>query len=320
MTLADAYADTANRMIGTLQRMSVSARGRYDTYVLSPAHLVMTGRRGASTLLGEKTLLPLCRHPNVDNEVLVFPEVNEDGRYDLTFDVFARLFDDDRIAVRLARFTDTQKHEFIRQCRAKTDGAIDVHAVVEDVLDWRYPTYVLDTASVGALNGGTFEQVRQRLHKVDESVVEFRSINMDRDADEIIAFIQQWAAARVDDDEAQHHLIGPTLAAIELMSTDPNGINGLSLYIHGALAAYAIWELPLVEGLPANILVNCAAHKPGIGEWLFVGVCRSLAEQHITGLNVGGSESHGLDRYKRKFGNPTPIPLNSLLITNRSIN
>lgn len=137
---------------------------REDSFVNSVVYYALTGRRGAWICEDQQAKTILCQHPNIDNRLLIFPEIGK-GDGSLTADIIRNL-DLSRQSVQLARFS---AHEI----KAVQDHLIDIpsiklHQTTEELLDWKYPIHVLDTALVSHLEGASFRNVRQKLRKIDE--------------------------------------------------------------------------------------------------------------------------------------------------------
>lgn len=83
------------------------------------------------------------------------------------------------------------------------------------------------------------------------------------------------------------------------MKDDRLCLHGQIIYYNGIPSAYCIWE---ERGTVANAFAMSADREiAGLAEYNIVEACRLLREKGIQKLNIGGSETEGLNRYKKKF-------------------
>lgn len=131
-----------------------------DSYSLSPAYYAMTGRKGAWLYEKDDTAVVVCQHPNVNNKVLVFPEIGKGG-------VLKYLIEEISVptnGVQLARVPSENVQKLMEELASTTDIAT-FKAVEEKVLDWQYPSQILSTKEVGEMKGGAFGRARGRRNK-----------------------------------------------------------------------------------------------------------------------------------------------------------
>jgi hypothetical protein len=124
-----------------------------------------------------------------------------------------------------------------------------------------------------------------------------------------------WATRRDHPDCVLDHLIEPSLAALDdsrwsgdlLIDATRQG---------GRLIAFSVIELPLKSSMPAMGIAF--GHRPdvrGISKWQMAAACERLASRGIGALAIGGSESAGLDFFKRRFVPFKSVVLHSLQAT-----
>ena len=140
----------------------------YESYCVSPGYYELTGRNGCWMIEDDNGIVVTCVHPNRPGTMLLFPEISNDPKYTLTFQ-FLSTFLNRGVSLRLARYSKQQRQALFSQLCFRRNLKLGV--VTEDVLDWRYPVRILGTTEVLARRGGSFEQIRQRLRKLDVSTL-----------------------------------------------------------------------------------------------------------------------------------------------------
>ena len=120
-----------------------------DSYAVSPAYYAFTGRRGLWLYHYDGTYLPMCWHPNVDGQILVFPP-----RGKKNYAAITALLDEapaPPLGFLLARFKPQEISQlktfyaFVRR--------VSFEPVEEEVLDWRYPARILSTLNTAQMMG-----------------------------------------------------------------------------------------------------------------------------------------------------------------------
>ena len=111
----------------------------------------------------------------------------------------------------------------------------------------------------------------------------------------------------------KNNVIKPVLYILNLTRNHPEKYDGFSMVIDGKIEALSIWERPISRDLPANSYISITSHNiPGLSEWANVLMCEILSEKNIQEVNLGGSETRNLDRFKRKFSPVKSIMLSTL--------
>ncbi len=275
----------------TLQRL-LQQHPSSDPYQRSAAYLAMTGRDGLWWARHGDSAVIFCRHPNARNEILVFPPIGSEGQALLAkvIDSVSRTGEN----VRLARF-DAER----------TSAPRDSIEVDEALLDWRYPVHILDTQKVSELKGGDLQVARTRMNGLRTIGITVRDIDPARDAAAIETVLGRWAH---EDSYAEPYrrlfaLYRNTSLAGRLISVD------------GEPSGLSIWEETDRERGMANALAHLAVHEvKGLSHFVMVDMCRTLAERGFSKVCIGGSETEGLDRFKRKFAPVSSVRLNSYVV------
>lgn len=281
-------------------RQDSAVRG--DTYLNAPLYYLLTGRKGAWIHEGYDAVLVVCKHPNVADRLLVFPEIGAPDRKDrglLTASVLSQMTPPAG-GVQLARFT-TEEFEYLRQALGqRNDHNLDrIEPIAEGVLDWRYPVHVLDTQRVSALSGGTFAKIRNKCHQV-EGKVEAIGLDDPRALRAMKAAVKYWEGSMLTRDGAEDTDTSYYETMFGMIEKWPDLFGG-HVYLQGKRpVGFTVYDKAF-NGT-ANLLANlCDASITGMADYQVVHTCRALAAQGVTGLNFGGSETESLDAFKRKF-------------------
>lgn len=293
---------TAEKIYRKISTLKISRLEEYDSYCISPGYYGFTGRNGIWIAESDSSLLVFCKHPNTPDRLLIFPEICSYDSFLLTLNFLERL-NSKEIDIQLARFSQKQKELLLEQLKVSSnDRKLTLQSMQEEVLDWKYPTYILNTESVLLRKGSGFEQLRQRLRKLEKSSITTAPLDPDRHRKEILKHVNRWANHSSYDCYSLDDLMSPAMRLLDLFESKPSQFSGQVLYINNTLQSYCIWEYPLINGLPANELAIASSKEiQGLSEWQMVLMCEQMYKEGILRVNVGGSETHGLDRFKRKF-------------------
>jgi hypothetical protein len=273
--------------------------GEYESYSLSPGYYELTGRNGGWMFSDGHAAVVVCRHPNRPQTILVYPEISDSPDYRLTLDIVSALLEAN-LHVNLVRYGEPQRLNLLKCMEGEPHLRFNV--VLEDVLDWRYPVHVLGTAEVVERVGGGFQQIRQRLRKLDPATFSVVPLSPDIARLEVLNHVYRWATNFGVGDFCMQDLVAPATKMLEMFCARPEHFSGQVIMIRGEIESCCIWENPIRAGQPANQLVVCSSNSiKGLSEWQVVKMCEKLHQDGITSVNLGGSETHGLDRFKRKF-------------------
>lgn len=301
--------------LDTLKKhITVPGYSRDDSFVDSIAYYALTGRRGAWVCEDKKTKAVLCQHPNIDNRLLIFPEIgNGDGS--LIADII-RSLDLSKQSVQLARFNEIEIQAVQNHLIDKP--SITIHQTVEKNLDWQYPIHILDTKSVAHLNGPDFRNVRQKLRKIDEGDIQMIGLS-DPDALKYLkACTKYWEGNQI----LYNDLYQPEDAEFyqtlfNYVQSHPTMFDGFILKYGNRISGFSIWDQTTTN--TANLIANLVdINTGGLSEYQLVITCRLLNEKGISLLNRGGSEKKGLDNFKQKFSPVKSITLYSALVEKTS--
>lgn len=265
-----------------------------DPYAVSPAYLLYTGRHGLWVMQSGESLLFIARHPNIEGEYLAFPPLGAEGLSLLRF--AGREFP----ALKLARFPSTPF------------GVLGFGQIEETILDWKHPIHTLCPNRVTDLKGPTFRTVRSKINHARRQGCRARPLRI-KDEQHALALALPWS-----DRQAQAlsraKLIEPHSAAFKLLA-DPNlDLDGLAFECGDRFVGYRIWERPRGPHRAASSIaaLTCRNHR-GLSEFAMHTMAKHVAQQDGQELCVGGSETAGLDAFKRKFNPIRSVSLSSLV-------
>ena len=254
--------------------------GSKDYYQTSIGYYAITGRNGLWKAQRDNSVVLFCRHPNNPRVILVFPPVGKKGN-EILYTVVQTLFKmGDEI--QFARFENNVPSKYFPSQFLEKE---------EETLDWTYPVQTVDTSKVADLSGGGFQQVRQKINRLDLPAITAQSIEPRVHVDDVRAVLQKWSTS-------EKHGIYFSL----LKWFDHLPLQGRLIYYNLVPVAFTIWEETSQRDKVANGFANIGLYDvPGISSYAIYDMCRTLNERGFEKVCLGGSETAGLDRFKRLF-------------------
>jgi hypothetical protein len=279
-----------------------------DSYAISPIYYTMTGRKGLWIYEDCHAYIPLCWHPNIEDQILIFmPQGNNKENLSILKKIVSEI-PTPPMGIKLARV----KRDF----KCITDQTITFTPVEESVLDWRYPVRILSTESVGKMQG--FHCSRKMRNKIkiaqlNEIIIEPLSI---KHTNPILTFVNLWARDRAEDEKEFENLTAPYLEFLTFLNEPDFNLDGLVFFINNCIQAVVVWEWPSPQSIMANIWISLSNKAfTGIAEFAMQKTAIALDAKGIPYLNFGGSETKGLDDYKKKYEPVYNIELQSIEVT-----
>lgn len=278
-----------------------SVLGRFkvdDSYLACPAYHAYTGRHGLWGYSRGKAFLLFARHPNDDKKIIIYPQFGS-----LYPNLALELLD----MVNLPGFEfifaryPVEYADFMAASMNKSSGERQFKAEIEQILDWTYPVYTLSTAAVLEKKGQKFRSFRYDLYQVDPDEIRIEKIDPHADMDDILAVIEFWSSGRDDAED----IISGYAFLLNLMKNPIFNLSGLKLYKDERLIAFEVWSLLGTDKTVANNLagmnVNTDENLKGFSSFQYYTVCKTLYEQGVERVCIGGSETVGLDQFKKKM-------------------
>lgn len=285
-----------------------------DPYVLCPAYHAFTGRHGLWGYAKGKSFLLFARHPNKPKTILFYPQFGN-AFPNLALELLKNLklpgFD-----FMFARYP-TEYADFMAASMNKANTPFNFEAIREAVLDWTYPVHTLSTRSVVEATGKNFKSFRYDLHRVNQKEITTSPIHTEEDIKELASVIDVWTSAKLDLDDPQDTLYSYQYL-LKLIQQDCLNLSGLKFYKNNQLVAFEVWSLPENNNKTANNLaglnINAIEDLQGFSSYQYYTVCKTLLEQGVDYLCIGGSETAGLDHFKRKMSPVNSLPLQSIAV------
>jgi len=275
-----------------------------DSYLVSPVYYLMSGRNGGEIIRHGMSHIIAIQHPNKKNSVLLFPKVSP-----------INIGNDLSEEIEVASFIK-QNNPYIETRIGRIPEALSIKhkdkMVVEELLDWKYPVQILGTKDMVELKGGRFQQIRQRINNLSCCFCESSPIKSYKDFDDIKKLSIDWTKGFRYSMYSSLDLISPILKLLELMTNPKLNLHGQIIKYKELPTAFCIWE---TRGTIANAFAMVATRSiKGLAEYNIVEMCRRLNDFGISKVNLGGSESEGLNRFKKKFSPVKSIELKTCIV------
>ena len=277
-----------------------------DPYCGSAAYYGLTGRHGLWLAMKDDAFMPICRHPNQPEKLLLFPPTGEAWR-SLMHHVLRHLPPMPE-GIQFARFPP----ELIRP--AESLGGVSgpgwqPQSALEDALDWRFPVHVLDTVAVAAHEGQRFRDFRHNLHRARTHTITSEPLIPAHHRKDVASIAAAWAKNKGDcpqTDTAESYR-----RMLDLFVHLP--MRGRLYRVDGAPAAFSIWEeTDKARGIANTFADLTTGNIRGLSEFVMHDMARRLADRGFSRVCIGGSETPGLDAYKRKLNPVESVAVRSL--------
>ena len=278
--------------------LSGDENARDDSYVNSPLYYMLTGRKGAQLYRNDDSALVTCAHPHTDHRLLVFPEIGH-GDYSLTAAVL-NMITPPANGVQLARYHEDDLKKLKKHIDGPANSNVSAITVTEEnVLDWRYPVRVLDTALVAALEGHDFQSIRSKFKQAASHITHV-PLNRGTALRLMKACLKYWEGSMIYNSKDSENMSEFYVELFKVMEDYPEMLQGL-LFMEGKKPlGFSIWDQPTDH--TSNLLANLSdGSVTGLADYQTITVCRTLRDQGIQYLNRGGSETQNLDAFKAKF-------------------
>jgi hypothetical protein len=275
---------------------------KLDSYSLSPAYYAMTGRKGAWVYEKNDTAIVICDHPNADGKALIFPEIGKGG---VMQDLIAEMPTPPN-GFQLARVPSVD----IRNVQEKLYSQYPMMKFVEVpeyAQDWLFPVQILDAKDVVSMKGKGYQNIRTSKNKVikNNRIIlkpfnrEFTIIKLN----DINDLIRRWSRHFDGTSAELESWLNPLYAIIDMIKSEEYDLSGNAIYCNGKLQAITVYEKPILNNSTANLIMSFCNSQDvsGVSDFAWVSVCSELIAEGVQKMNVGGSESYGINWYKCKF-------------------
>ena len=187
--------------------------------------------------------------------------------------------------------------------------------VEEQVLDWRYPVRVLSTKNMVEMHGHDYMLIRNRVKQTKKYPLEVAPLSLAH-IPEIENLSYRWANKQAEKPEELIDLVNPYRETLRLLKHKTLKLDGLVFIVEGQIQATTMWDVSNPYSKTANLFMNlCNINYRGLSEFSIKATAEKLLAKGVNLLNLGGSETSGLDHYKNKFVPQFSVELYSLKAT-----
>ncbi len=260
-----------------------------DYFCNSPVYMIITGRRGMWVYAKNEIAVIFCLHPNKKDTILVFPAYTQQDNPD--YSELLAILNKSGLRIEMSRFQDIPSQN--QQYRK----------IPEHVLDWKYPSHTIDCHKVLAKEGKDFGVIRQTVNKFAKQNVTTRRIDFDAHKNIILSIANVWTQDSPEYFENYDLASKYFKGLCKLGANKHSHIDGILLYMEGKPVGFSIWDKPYNNSKIACHFASQLNTKniTNLSTLLIYKSCEELVKHNIDYLCLGGSETDGLDRYKRKF-------------------
>ena len=284
-----------------------------DPYYLSPTYYAVTGRRSLWRYNGQNAGFFFCLHPNQENTLLIFPPDGKRTRE--TLRSFINKIKDTGMLVQLARVNESNS-KFATTFGTEANP-FHLVKVPENTLDWAYPVRTASITGMLEREGPAYRKLRQAVNRYEgdgehADKVEVRSVDFKKSFDVnkmgALAHLWEMVTEHYDDYSIPSDYFN---YMITLASEGMLDLNGAIANVNGKDVAFSIWERPIYDGGTANLFASQLCVTNGdtspatqhVLKYLITESGKIAAEQDgAQSMCLGGSETEGMDRFKRLFG------------------
>ena len=283
-----------------------------DSYNISPVYMAYTGRHGLWHYGDRNSFLLLAQHPNHAKRILIFPPYGPLGK-EILFS-FLEECAPEGYEYSIARLLPPAADTLCAELNTVLPSHLHAEEVQEDMLDWLYPAHMLDNEATTKLEGRRYEVIRNRLNQIKPEELRIEPLN----------FLKHWPLlgdlvldrwqSMIDSGKlTEEDVLSPYRKLAELASNPQNQVLSEVFFFRESVAAVNFYELPNSSGTPANVFGPvCNTTIKGLSETVIVRMCSDLASRGIQYVNLGGSETSGLNQYKLKYRPAANIELKTI--------
>lgn len=312
----NALEDTAKVGISDLTslKLAFALAASDDPYAHSPTYYAITGRRGLwlnkqGNESGEVTTFFFCLHPNLKDTVVIFPPFG-----DRPVDALVQFLHEVRdtgMSFRLGRVPRDWPLEESINARFPD---LKATRTMETVLDWTYPVHTIGCADLVNREGKDYARIRQTMNKFMRSSAMTRELDFTRDVDALQALAQEWEAKTNHYDT--YDLRTNYFNYLAQLAVDQRSLRlrGLIISVDGKDKGFSIWEPESNGGKTANLFASQVSDfgMTNLATYLTVASAEKMIEDGAEYMCLGGSETAGMDRYKRGFIPAQSTPLDTI--------
>jgi len=306
-------SDTPNEINDFRKLRDILSQSRSeDVYCHSASYFAFTGRGTVWTIKHGDNYLVLVRHPNAIGILLVFfPFISD--LVDLTEQVQAlcncKSFLNRFQEVLLARIPESIATEIAKKEVGHNSIDYKLKIIDEVNLDWAYPSYDVCLKRLVGPGESNLKTYRKKVRKFCDQgveIVEPKAFDQQEWRNAVNHVNTSWIQTKLRSNNSPQNL-GVSLADLKdpyraLAELDLTlEIDGLILKRKGAYVAFSLWERPRNGGIVPCIAALPCSHERGLSEYLYYCIAHQLLNEGYDSMCIGGSETLGLDQFKRKL-------------------
>jgi len=217
------------------------------------------------------------------------------------------------VRVRLAKFTE-EDFQLLEDGIATVGygGFMKVERVVEEVMDWQYPSQILNTGVVSSLAGSCFGPLRHKIKRY-ETVLTITSIHDKSSLRAWPQVVRIWGEQMHERGKSDRVAFSYYDALLQLVGDESMELDGLLFWLGDSPVGLSVWHIG-PDGVANQLALLCDTNRIYLSQAKVVWTSRYLHARQIDFLNLGGSETESLDRFKRQFMPTSSIQSQSALL------
>jgi hypothetical protein len=282
-----------------------------DAYMVCPAYHAFTGRHGLWAYTKNGSIVLFACNPDVPEQIMFYPQIGAPFP-SLAFDLMHGL----PVPPKGYQFSrmDSEQARFLAASMNKESARFFCEVATEKRLDWAFPSHTISVERVLNPAGRKFKSFRQHLAAVDKEAFRVEALDPSADASELMNVIIKWAQKKIEIcDPAE--LIETYASFVKCMQCQPLSIKGIKIYHCEQLMAFEAWAVLPGSRKVANSLAGFNKSKMrGFSEFQIHALCKTLHKQGVEEICLGGSETAGLDAFKRKLNPVRSLDLSTIKV------
>lgn len=286
-----------------------------DPYMSCPVYHAFTGRKGLWCYSRGNSFLLFSRNPDKPEQIMFYPQLGP-----LFPNLAIELMQMLPYPVGGYQFSRIEKEssEFLIASMNKRINKLRFSIKTEKRLDWAFPVHIVSTKAVIEKAGKKFKSFRQPINIFPQDRVRIEKIDPFRDQYELLSVVKSWAFSKKETNNPEE-LIEAYVSFFDIMRQSGISVEGMKFYFDKKLTAFEAWATPAKGDTIANNLAGFnKSDVRGFSEYQHYVICKELHKKGIKKICLGGSETKGLDAFKRKMNPVESVDLVSISV-NRTV-
>lgn len=306
-SLLEMRRDNLSDLIQILSRVSTP-----DAYLSSGLYYALTSRTRADVVKFRAFSIIVMAHPNIPGKLLTFfpfARSGQDYKKQINAMAKSRIYSSHQNEFYVARVPAAVSRELF----AKKDYAslpdCELWEKAETVLDWRFPSYDVSTIALAKMSGRRLSLFRKKVKKFDSGntkVLYLSEFHPEVAETAIMDIKEHWVETKSDEEgglapDVRKNLESPYDCLARMAFNRNLPMDGLFVKRGSQYIAFAIWETVEPSKTVPCIAALTASREKGLSEYLYFRTAERLTELGYSAMCIGGSETLGLDCFKRKL-------------------